>query len=49
MRGEYYRGRDLRRCGAEQDVLAALAAAGYELVEERKKGEWVAMISRRPV
>ena len=21
---------------------------GYELVEERKKGEWVAMISRRP-
>lgn len=32
----------------EQDVLDALRAAGYELVEERKKGEWVAMISRRP-
>ena len=32
----------------EQDVLDALAAAGYELVEERRKGEWVAMISRRP-
>ena len=32
----------------EQDVLDALKAAGYELVEERKKGEWVAMISRRP-
>ena len=32
----------------EQDVLDALQQAGYELVEERKKGEWVAMISRRP-
>lgn len=32
----------------EQDVLEALRQAGYELVEERKKGEWVAMISRRP-
>ena len=31
------------------DRLDALAAAGYELVEERRKGEWVAMISRRPV
>lgn len=32
----------------EQDVLAALEQAGYALIEERKKGEWVAMIARRP-
>mgnify|MGYP002732673141 CR=1 FL=1 len=32
----------------EQDVLNALSKAGYTLIEERKKGEWVAMISRRP-
>lgn len=32
----------------EQDVLEALRQAGYALVEERGKGEWVAMIARRP-
>ena len=32
----------------EQDVLDALHAAGYEVLEVRRKGEWVAMLSRRP-
>jgi len=32
----------------EQDVVDALNAAGYEILEIRRKGEWVAMLSRRP-
>lgn len=31
----------------EQDVTGALLAAGYAILEIRRKGEWVAMISRR--
>ena len=31
----------------EQDVTDALLAAGYSILEIRRKGEWVAMISRR--
>ena len=31
----------------EQDVTDALLAAGYAILEIRRKGEWVAMISRR--
>ncbi len=31
-----------------EDVREALAQAGYELLEERRKGEWAAMIARRP-
>ena len=32
----------------EGDVRAALLDAGYEILEIRRKGEWVAMLSRRP-
>ena len=32
----------------EQDVLDALKAANYEVLQIRRKGEWVAMLSRRP-
>ncbi len=32
----------------EQDVVDALNAAGYTILEIRRKGEWVAMLSRRP-
>ncbi len=32
----------------EQDVLRALAAAGYTVLEVRHKGEWAAILSRRP-
>ena len=32
----------------EQDVLNALAAAGCEVLEIRHKGEWTAVMSRRP-
>ena len=31
----------------EQDVTGALLAAGYTILDIRRKGEWVAMISRR--
>ena len=31
----------------EQEVLDALAKAGYTVLEVRRKGEWVAMLSRR--
>lgn len=31
----------------EQDVTSALLAAGYTILDIRRKGEWVAMISRR--
>ena len=32
----------------EQDVVNALAEANYTILEIRRKGEWVAMLSRRP-
>lgn len=32
----------------EQDVTDALLAAGYEIIKISRKGEWVAMMSRRP-
>lgn len=32
----------------EQDVVEALTAAGYAILETRRRGEWVAMLSRRP-
>ena len=32
----------------EADVLTALAAAGYEVLEVRHKGEWTAILSGRP-
>ena len=32
----------------EGDVHNALIEAGYEIIEIRRKGEWVAMLSRRP-
>ncbi len=32
----------------EADVLKVLEAAGYEVVEILRRGEWVAMLSRRP-
>ncbi|MBQ8555554.1 MAG: 50S ribosomal protein L11 methyltransferase [Clostridia bacterium] len=32
----------------EQDVVDALNAAHYTILEIRRKGEWVAMLSRRP-
>ncbi len=32
----------------EQDVVAALNAAQYTILEIRRKGEWVAILSRRP-
>lgn len=32
----------------EQDVRNALLDAGWEILDTRRKGEWVAMISRRP-
>ena len=32
----------------EQDVTDALLAAGYEILKISRKGEWVAMLSRRP-
>ena len=32
----------------EQDVLDALAAEGYQVLEIRRKGEWVAILSGRP-
>ena len=31
----------------EQDVVNALNAAGYQIMEIRRQGEWVAMISRK--
>ena len=31
----------------EQDVVDALTAADYTILDIRRKGEWVAMISRR--
>lgn len=31
----------------EQDVAGALTAAGYTILEVRRKGEWVAMLARR--
>ena len=31
----------------EQDVLDALKAAEYTVLEVRRKGEWVAILSRR--
>jgi len=31
----------------ESDVVSALNTAGYEILEIRRKGEWVAMIARR--
>lgn len=32
----------------EQDVVDALNAAGYEILKTCRRGEWVAMLSRRP-
>jgi len=32
----------------EQDVVKALTEANYTILEIRRKGEWVAMLSRRP-
>ena len=32
----------------EQDVVNALNEANYTILEIRRKGEWVAMLSRRP-
>ena len=32
----------------EQDVVNALTEANYTILEIRRKGEWVAMLSRRP-
>ena len=32
----------------EQDVVNALTEANYQILEIRRKGEWVAMLSRRP-
>ena len=32
----------------DESGRGALEQAGYALIEERKKGEWVAMIARRP-
>ncbi|MBQ2953594.1 MAG: 50S ribosomal protein L11 methyltransferase [Clostridia bacterium] len=32
----------------EQDVVRALTEAKYDILEIRRKGEWVAMLSRRP-
>jgi len=31
----------------EQDVINALTAADYTILETKRKGEWVAMLSRR--
>ena len=31
----------------EQDVVNALTAADYTILETKRKGEWVAMLSRR--
>lgn len=32
----------------EDDVVSALKEAAYEIIEIRRKGEWVAILSRRP-